>query len=117
MDNKTQFRIGIFGAELESVNFGCAALAYSQLELLRELQDETGIEIECWIFSDDSKKGIEKAKRITGINNLQGKYLVRIKTGLKGILKLSRDINACDLIIDLTYGDSFSDIYGKKNFF
>lgn len=117
MDNKTQFRIGIFGAELESVNFGCAALAYSQLELLRELQDETGIEIECWIFSDDSKKGIEKAKRITGINNLQGKYLVRIKTGLKGILKLSRDINACDLIIDLTYGDSFSDIYGKKNFY
>lgn len=117
MDNKTRIRIGIFGAELESVNFGCAALAYSQLELLRKLRDETGKEIECWIFSDDSVTGIEKAKRITKINNLQGKYLVRIKTGLPGMVKLNRDINACDLIIDLTYGDSFSDIYGKKNFY
>lgn len=44
MDNKTCIRIGIFGVELESVNFGCAALAYSQLELLRELRDKTGNE-------------------------------------------------------------------------
>ena len=42
--------------------------------------------------------------------------IVRIKTGLKGIQSLKKNIQKCDAIIDLTYGDSFSDIYGMKNF-
>ena len=70
-----------------------------------------------WIFSDDSIELIEQVKNYLKIDDLKSKYIVRIKTGLQGYKRLKQDIMSCDIIIDLTYGDSFSDIYGKKSFF
>ena len=105
--------IGLFGAELESVNFGCAALAISQFKVLSEI-DKKNIEI--YIFSDDSQACVEKIANILCFNNIQIKGLIRFKTGIKGFVNLYNNIKKCDFIIDLTFGDSFSDIYGFKNF-
>ena len=41
--------------------------------------------------------------------------IVRFKTGIKGFKRIKKEISNCDFFIDLTYGDSFSDIYGFKN--
>ncbi len=112
----SKIRIGIFGVELNSVNYGCAALAYSQLKMLGEIEKELSCDIEYWIFSDDSKDKVLEVEKYLKLDNVTSKYLVRIKTGIKGIKRLVADIRKCDIIIDLTYGDSFSDIYGLKNF-
>lgn len=113
---RKKIRIGLFGAELQSINFGCAALAYSQINLLGSIAKKNNVDLECWIFSDDSQEVANEAGKIAGLTKVEAKYLVRFRTGIKGLYRLYKDIKACDFIIDLTFGDSFSDIYGIKNF-
>ena len=114
---KQDIIVGLFGVALESVNYGCSALAYAQLKVLQDISNELDIRMQYWLFSDDSNEIIEQVKNYLKIDDLKSKYIVRIKTGLHGYKRLKQDIGSCDIIIDLTYGDSFSDIYGKKNFF
>lgn len=110
-------RVGLFGVSLESVNYGVTALAITQIQMLQRIACESNKKMEYWIFADDSESCIEEIKQSLKIDHIEAKYIVRIKTGLPGLLKLKRDICQCDVIIDLTYGDSFSDIYGIKSFY
>ena len=110
-------RVGLFGGALHSVNYGVTALTLTQLQLLEKLSKQTGIGLEYLVFSDDPEAAVEAAKKLLGLKDLTVKYVVRLKTGLSGLIRLKKDISQCDLIIDLTYGDSLSDIYGKKFFF
>jgi len=112
-----RLRVGLFGVALESVNFGVTALAFTQIRMLQRLQQEMNTDLELVIFSDDSSETVDRIKEIFHINHLEAKYIVRIKTGIAGLRRLKKDICACDFIIDLTYGDSFSDIYGLKNYY
>ena len=109
-------KIAIFGANLNSINYGCTALGIAQIRMLQDIVKECGLSAEYYIFEDGHSDFLEQISDYIDINNIWFKYTVRIKTGLKGILKLKRDIKACDLFIDLTYGDSFADIYGLKIF-
>lgn len=109
--------VGLFGIALESVNFGVTALAFTQIQMLRRIKQELGCELEYWLFSDDSDCAADHIKSGDGRDDIKIKYIVRIRTGFAGLKKLNEDIKRCDLIIDLTYGDSFSDIYGIKNFY
>ncbi|MCD8054881.1 MAG: polysaccharide pyruvyl transferase family protein, partial [Lachnospiraceae bacterium] len=111
-----RLKIGIFGVELESVNFGVAALAITQLKILGGIQKKMNLDMEYYLFSDDNEDKIRDIEDFMQMSGIIPKYLVRIRTGLRGLCRLYRDVEACDLIIDLTYGDSFSDIYGVKNF-
>lgn len=110
-------RIGIFGAALDSANFGCTALGITQIKYLQMISEEYHVDMEYWIFSDDSTDAVSRVKQLLKVERLQSKYVIRIKTGLRGYRRLKKDICACDFIIDLTYGDSFSDIYGRKYFY
>ena len=112
-----QIRIGIFGAALSSVNFGVTALGISQIAMLEDIAKSMKVSPEYWIFSDEIPAKVEKLKEIIPVNRIHARNVIRIRTGISGLKKLQRDIRACDMIIDLTYGDSFSDIYGKKNFY
>lgn len=108
--------IGLFGVSLSSVNYGVTALAYSQLKMLHQLEQECNWEFEYWIFSDETETSVKRACSIIGVDNIVPKQVIRIRTGLTGLVKMSKDIQKCNFVIDLTYGDSFSDIYGAKVF-
>ena len=84
--------------------------------LLEKVSRELGIPFEYYIFSDEKAEDIERLKKYLPLDKLRLKYIIRFKTGLKGLRILKRDILKCDLVIDLTYGDSFSDIYGFKGY-
>ena len=114
---KNKLIVGLFGIALESVNFGVTALAFTQIKMLQRLEEELSCQIEYCVFSDDTQAAVERVKELLCVQNLKVKYIVRIKTGISGLKKLSNDIKECDVVIDLTYGDSFSDIYGLKYFF
>lgn len=109
--------VGIFGAALSSVNYGCTALALTQISLIQKIAKDQGKHVEYWIFSDETEDTLIKIRKLLHINDIYSKYVIRLKTGLSGLKRLRSDINSCDLIIDITYGDSFSDIYGEKFFF
>ena len=114
---KKKVKVGLFGGALASVNYGVTAITFAQIALLHRLEEESGIAIECLLFADETEETLRNAKKLLQITQITGKYIVRIRTGLNGLLRLKNDIRQCDFVIDLTYGDSFSDIYGKKAFF
>ena len=111
--NKT---IGLFGVALHSTNYGVTALGISQIAMLESIAEEIGCTFKYIVFSGELKKETDCIKNYIPVEKVEFVDIVRIKTGFKGIQSLKKNIQKCDAIIDLTYGDSFSDIYGMKNF-
>ncbi|WP_455503471.1 polysaccharide pyruvyl transferase family protein [Blautia sp.] len=111
--NKT---IGLFGVALHSTNYGVTALGISQIAMLESIAEEIECTFKYIIFSGESKKETDCIKNYIPVEKVEFVDIVRIKTGFKGIQSLKNNIQMCDAVIDLTYGDSFSDIYGMKNF-
>lgn len=111
--NKT---IGLFGVALHSTNYGVTALGISQIAMLESIAEEIECTFKYIVFSGESKKETECIKNYIPVEKVEFVDIVRIKTGFKGIQSLKKNIQRCDAVIDLTYGDSFSDIYGMKNF-
>lgn len=111
--NKT---IGLFGVALHSTNYGVTALGISQIAMLESIAEEIEYTFKYIVFSGESKKETECIKNYIPVEKVEFVDIVRIKTGFKGIQSLKKNIQRCDAVIDLTYGDSFSDIYGMKNF-
>ena len=108
--------IGLFGVALHSTNYGVTALGISQIAMLESIAQEVGCAFKYIVFSGESEKETECIKSYIPVEKVEFVDIVRIKTGIKGIQSLKKNIQKCDIIIDLTYGDSFSDIYGMKNF-
>lgn len=111
--NKT---IGLFGVALHSTNYGVTALGISQIAMLESIAEEIECTFKYIVFSGESKKETDCIKNYIPVEKVEFVDIVRIKTGFKGIQSLKKNIQKCDAVIDLTYGDSFSDIYGMKNF-
>lgn len=104
--NKT---IGFWGLSFNSGNMGCNALSYSFLSILNKITTE---HIQVFVFFqgsdfDTSYLSTEKVSVISAGYNPRSIH--SIKTLVKRLKK-------CDISIDFTAGDSFSDIYGLKGF-
>ena len=99
-------RIGLMGCEFSSANKGCEALSYSILSILNEIDniDDNSI---IYNFSGTDLGNIPtNFKRFSFIN---------VMPSLKDIkFRYLRALKKCDLILDVTMGDSFSDIYSSK---
>lgn len=118
-------KIGIFGAPLNDPNLGCVALCYSLLVLLEKIRKKTGIDITYTVFDYSYKKEkfdelcetlkIEKS-RIEYCKRGNISDPIRVLKHLSGLFHMRRGLKKCDVVIDLTEGDSFSDIYGDVIF-
>lgn len=100
-------KIALLGFDVNGSNMGCQALVYSFLSLLSSLYNGK-IRATIFSFGDCDTSIIEKK-----YNNIIFKT---IQSSLKSIYsqkKVLDEFNSCDFIFDVTYGDGFSDIYGK----
>ena len=122
---KKELTIGLLGAPLNSTNLGCLALTFSLLKLLNEIEDESDFSFKYVVFESDPD--IDAKKRCCntiGVSEEKIKlikaYAIHIKRSyvkhLHHNLSMIRAIKKCDLVIDITAGDSFTDIYGKNRF-
>ena len=100
-------KIGLLGFKFENENMGCVALTYSVVSILTELFPDN-LEI---VNITDCIESLEQARsyfpttRISGITyRLNSRLSVRDKTVIK-------ELKTCDAVLDITYGDNFSDIY------
>lgn len=97
-------KIGLMGFEFQSANKGCEALVYSFLSVIRSYLKSHDI-----IFNfSGTELGVvpEHYKEISFVN---------IVPKLKDLkFTYIRALKQCDIIFDVTMGDSFSDIYSKK---
>ena len=99
-------KIAMVGFDTDSPNKGCEALTYSFLGTLRKLHVER-LEI---FFVGDGKLGVVPKEFPEYIFH---SFFISLKN-IHQILKIKKLFSNMDYIFDVTYGDGFSDIYGKK---
>lgn len=114
-------RIGLFGCMVNNDNMGCCALTYSLINTIEKWRRENNEEVVYVIFerNPDAEKvaGLAKALGIDKervVSELSARF-IRLNEW-KANKKCRNKISECDVIIDLTQGDSFTDIYGFNRF-
>lgn len=124
--------IGIMGCSITNPNMGCAALHYSLIRILEDISKDTNEQFKyiCFDFGVDNRTNVKICNELN-INPEIIKYInmpICINhDSIKGYLRLLKYlgrnnkaysiIKKCDVVIDLTQGDSFSDIYGANRFY
>lgn len=104
-------KIGLMGLNFCSKNFGCAALAYSFLNILFESIDKTGVELSL-TFYDSVKNSL---KGLPLVSHPRAEIAV-FKYDKHNIRAFYNHIKQEDVFFDFTAGDSFSDYYGLSRF-
>lgn len=106
-----QLRVGFLGVQADTANLGLAALAYSAVAIVDRLVPGP---CELVMFSVNSEESLQRMRDELGLEDKQLRAVpFRHKQPLK-MLDSIRQINSCDVVVDFTGGDSFSDIYGLK---
>jgi colanic acid/amylovoran biosynthesis protein len=125
-----RYRVAVFGASPDTNNMGVSALLVSLLAGLHEklgnvefivFDNRLGIRRSQFIVGDTSLEiilcGVRVGKRFYRSENLATIKLLsklgRLGAWLNPVIKL---IDSCDAVVDVSAGDSFSDIYGIKRF-
>jgi polysaccharide pyruvyl transferase WcaK-like protein len=100
----------LIGFEYESSNKGCEALSYAIMAILSSIMSFEPLEI-VNINIHDSMGEIPSIYPNINFVNLR----MRVKSP-EFWKRLSEELKDCDAALDITHGDSFSDIYGSKWF-
>jgi len=102
-----ELNIGLMGFEFYSPNKGCEALSYSFIHFLEEYRKKNNIKIS--VFTWDTELGaMPKCFPNIQFNRI---FPAKVKDPK---LRWVRAVRKCDVIFDVTMGDSFSDIYSKE---
>ncbi len=109
--NKSQtLIIGLLGLPFQSGNKGCAALAYSFLQILREIAIKNNLKISLIIISRLNMHNLNITDDYIAKSDIVEYHFKNIKSQILARKKLK----TCDYVFDFTEGDSFSDLYGIK---
>lgn len=109
MDKK--IRIGLLEHLYKHENLGCVALSIANVTLIDKAAKNIGKDIEYKILVTDN---IEKYPLEFTENKYEYLEFPRCKQTLKNPIRLlkSRVYNDCDIIVNISGGDGFTDIYG-----
>ena len=108
---KKTVKVALCGLSFYSENKGCAALAYSFLELLNGIAKDQ-FDIELTIISNLPDDKTLKVTEYTSIKKIE--YYEFHPYKIQTVFECIKALNRCDCIFDFTEGDSFTDIYGTK---
>ncbi len=102
--------IGLLGFKFDNENMGCVALTYSVISILIDLFPD---DLEIINFTD-SVENLEIARDFFPDVKLSGvRYHLTSRLTLKE-RQVAKILKTCDAVLDITYGDNFSDIYLPK---
>ena len=128
---KNVIKIGLFGAAPDTSNMGVSALFASTVEGLTEklpnarfivFDNKMGKRVKTYHFSEGNHIEVEHIGIRSGHRYYLQENIMTITLashlGAAGsaLNYVVRDIDQCDVILDISGGDSFSDIYGVKRF-
>lgn len=117
--------IGLLGLSFCTGNLGCEALSYAFLEVLDEIANKNDTTIKTtlievfptkWWLSNrlNLKKTKERYLPSTMYEHLQNGCLFYKK--INGKFYFENGLGNLDCVFDFTFGDSFTDIYGRERF-
>lgn len=114
-------KIGMFGATIYNHNLGCQALSWSMFSFLENIAKELNSKFDYIVFDRSiNEKSVAKMCTACGIARNRIKVILGSTPKLYKVKQNTafvRAVKECDCVIDITQGDSFSDIYGKKRFY
>ena len=124
MSGKT-LTIGLEGCMIRTENMGCAALTWGLIGLLEKIALEKEMTFCYRVFENDPDDAL--TERLRGTFDIPEERLTALKTTSlfhplaewrhPALTARALDgMRGCDLFIDLTQGDSFTDIYGPWRF-
>ena len=119
---KQKIRIGISGVNPLDGNRGVGALSYSIVHILQQISEKEGREYELYFILNGSSMPTACAIEVGGkqfeVRILHLVSLFTIKHLAKLLIYFRDFLMYCklDYVMDASYGDSYSDIYGKANF-
>lgn len=97
-------KIGLMGFEFSSANKGCEALVYSFLDIIKGVLTANDI-----VYNFSGTKLGHVPEYYDEI------HFINVNPDLKDFrFKYIRSLTECDIVFDVTMGDSFSDIYSKE---
>lgn len=103
-------KVGFLGIQCDTANLGLAALAYAGVSLVAELvPDDT----EFVLFSINSDTELKRMQETLHLDR-RIRAVPFYHKNPRAMSNSVREIGSCDVVIDFTGGDSFSDIYGVR---
>ncbi len=114
-------KIGLFGCTAANGNLGCVALTYALVQLLEKIRSKNQLQFKYILFEAENKpEKLAELCRETGVqpDHIQVCPLTAATPRQKVTARLTvyRTLRSCDCVLDITAGDSFTDIYGQKRF-
>lgn len=117
--------IGLLGCLINNENMGCVALTFSLINMLEKIAKENRADYRYYIFEVEPdeihrKRAIEilhlkenqiRCFDVTPLFRFR-RFVHHLSVGVESL----NAIKQCDYVIDLTAGDSFTDIYGQYIF-
>lgn len=105
--------IGVFWHSLSSSNYGIGALTVGNLSLLNKKLNEIGITPKFKIFDFPSQNDYSHV-----LSNFEYEIveMPRIRQLFLNRNALREKLSSCEIVIDISAGDSFADIYGLSRF-
>lgn len=101
-------KVGMLWHSMNSDNLGVGALTLSNIDIVERLAAQVGVRPEFIILGWDDAGTPYVTRDDVSVKGLRMKDFLRPKGGLFSALR------ACDLVLDIGAGDSFTDIYGLK---
>ena len=109
--NRKAITIGLLWHSVSSDNLGVGALTESQIAICQDAAAQTKSKVNYVVFgTQGGRHYVPKNVPVT----IGGR--VSIKQMLFGQSKFLKDLEACDMVLDIGEGDSFTDIYGLKRY-
>lgn len=102
--------VGLLWHSLSSANLGVGALTVAQLAICRQAAARAGRSVRFIVFGTrgELQYGLEP--------DIQIGSRISIKEIVKGRSAFVREVEGCDVVLDIGEGDSFADIYGMRRF-
>ena len=109
-------RVGLLWHSLDAGNLGLRALTLSHLALLDRVALASGRKVEALLFGQPPWEGLPASSfrgtnaTLAGRSDLSGYALTR------GIRATAAAMRRCDMLIDISEGDGFTDLYGGRRY-
>lgn len=123
---KKNIVVGLLGAITNNGNMGCVALTYSIIKACELVAEQLNVSVSYVIFEAGYRT--EKIRRMCQELNIDEAKVTSVEQGYihkwtscvkyaTRNSKMIQKLKECNVVIDLTQGDSFTDAYGDERFF
>lgn len=109
--NRKTITIGLLWHSVSSDNLGVGALTESQIAICEAAANQAGYAVNYVIFGTQGGRDYVPNNTPVTIGSR-----ISIKQMLLGQSKFIKDLEQCDMVLDIGEGDSFADIYGLRRY-